>query len=60
MLGTTANGRAIKPERTLMLNALVNEDDIRRVMDSRRFKDTTEDSAEDMTVVVLEKRVVML
>ena len=43
-----------------MLNALVNEDDIRRVMDSRRFKDTTEDSAEDMTVVVLEKRVVML
>ena len=41
---------------TLMLNALVNEDDIRRVMDSRRFKDCTE----AMTVVVLEKRVVVL
>jgi len=44
--------------RELMLNTLVNETDIRRVMDSRRFKDGT--CTEDMTVVVLEKRVVVL
>jgi hypothetical protein len=41
--------------RDVMLNALVNEDDIRRVMDSRRCKDGA--CTEDMTVVVLEKRV---
>ena len=41
-----------------MLNALVKEDDIRRVMDSRRCKDCT--CTEDMTMVVLEKRVVVL